>query len=237
MTSAILSDIHGNLEALTAVLEYLEKNSVDQIFCLGDIVGYGPSPNQCIELVRKYCTASVMGNHDYAVIGSGDTTHFNTYAKISTVWTREILTERNADYLKKLPFVNTHYNVTLVHATPHNPSNWDYILSHKEAVMQLNAFKSQVCFIGHSHIPIIFTEESVTRDSSYILEENKKYIINVGSVGQPRDGDVRTCFTIYNSEENTVEYIRLKYDIQKTYNKISDAGLPIYLAERLLKGY
>ena len=237
MAFAVISDIHGNLEALLRVLAYLRDAEIDTIYCLGDVVGYGPNPNECVNLVRENCDAVLMGNHDYAAIGLADIQYFNEYAKLSTFWTRDKLSDENLEYLKTLPFDAEYDNYILVHASPKSPSNWDYVLSVNDAKDQLKAFKQKVCFIGHSHVPVIFSKSDYYRQTDFVLNNNQKYLVNVGSVGQPRDGDPRCCFIIFDEKKNTVEYVRLDYEIQKTYEKISQAGLPVFLAERLLKGY
>ncbi len=237
MTIAIVSDIHANLEALQCVLEYLKENEVDKIYCLGDVIGYGPNPNECIDLVRENCETILMGNHDYAAIGIGDIQNFNEYAKLATFWTREKLTATNIEFVKSWPFTYDLDNSFLVHASPKNPSNWDYVLSVTNAQKHLKTFEQKICFIGHSHVPVIFSKSNYYRQTKFVFKKNQKYLVNVGSVGQPRDGDPRSCFVIYDDENNTIEYVRLDYEIQKTYNKIIKAGLPVFLAERLLKGY
>jgi putative phosphoesterase len=237
MKIAIVSDIHGNLEALNRVLEYIRENDIEEIYCLGDVVGYGPNPNECVELIRENCKAVLMGNHDYAAIGLANIEYFNEYAKISTYWTQDILSDENLEYLKSLPFTYTHDKFHLVHASPKNPSNWDYVLSVNDAKQQLKEFEGNICFIGHSHVPVIFSNSDYYRKKNFLFTDDQKYLVNVGSTGQPRDGDPRTCFVIYDDEQNSVEYVRLDYDIQKSYNKIINAGLPVFLAERLLKGY
>ena len=237
MINAIISDIHGNLEALNRVLEYLRENGITDIYCLGDVVGYGPNPNECVELVKDNCKVVLMGNHDYAAIGLANIEYFNEYAKISTYWTQDILTEENLEYLKSLPFTFTNDRYHLVHASPKNPSNWDYVLSVNDARQQIREFDQNICFIGHSHVPVIFSDSDYYRKKNFLFTKDQKYLVNVGSIGQPRDGDPRTCFVLYDDEQNSVEYVRLDYEIQKSYNKIINVGLPVFLAERLLKGY
>ena len=237
MINAIISDIHGNLEALNRVLEYLRENGITDIYCLGDVVGYGPNPNECVELVKDNCKVVLMGNHDYAAIGLANIEYFNEYAKISTYWTQDILTEENLEYLKSLPFAFTNDRYHLVHASPKNPSNWDYVLSVNDARQQIREFDQNICFIGHSHVPVIFSDSDYYRKKNFLFTKDQKYLVNVGSIGQPRDGDPRTCFVLYDDEQNSVEYVRLDYEIQKSYNKIINVGLPVFLAERLLKGY
>jgi len=237
MRIAILSDIHGNLEALTTNINYIEDDNIDDIYCLGDIVGYGSNPNECIEIIVEKCKKVVIGNHDHAVLGLTSTEYFNDFAKISTFWTRNILTEQNRDYLASLEFTHIENDILLVHSTPSDPMMWHYILSEIDARHELNHFEQQVCFIGHSHFPIVFHSNGFSRKSKLTLEQDVRYIVNVGSVGQPRDGNPKTCFCIYDDESKEVEYIRLNYDIEKTKEKIIRAGLPVFLADRLTKGY
>jgi len=237
MTIAVISDIHGNLEALETSLKYIDDEKVEKIYCLGDVVGYGPNPNECVDLVRKRCEITLMGNHDYAAIGLANINYFNDFARIATFWTQEVLNDDNMHFLKTLPFSYEEDAFSLVHASPVNPSYWNYILSHAEARKNFGAFETAVCFIGHSHVPVLFSEDEMTRDLNRQFDGETKYIVNVGSVGQPRDGDSRCSFVIYDTDSRELKHIRLEYDIQTTYKKITRAGLPIFLAERLLKGY
>lgn len=237
MAIGIISDVHGNLEALTKALEYFKENRIEKIICLGDIVGYGPNPEECVQLVKENCFAVLMGNHDYAAIGLANIEYFNEYAKMATFWTQEKISETSKDYLKTLPFTYEEEELLFVHASPKNPSNWDYVLSEDDANRQFKHFNAKICFIGHSHVPIIFSESNYFRKKEFLFTKNEKYIVNIGSMGQPRDGDPRCCFVVYNEDLNKIEYVRLDYEIQKTYDKITKAGLPLFLAERLLKGF
>ncbi len=224
MRVAIVSDIHSNLEAFTIVLKRIEKENVDQIFCLGDIVGYGPNPNECVDLVRKYSSQVVMGNHDSAVVCQTDTLLFNVFAREATEWTRGVISDDNYEYLLSLPLKISVENVLLVHSTPLIPEDWNYILTQYGAEKQFNYFSEDVCFVGHSHRPGVF--KSI----------DDRMIINVGSVGQPRDGNPDSCFLIYDTETREYEFIRESYDIQNVYRKIIAAGLNEFLGERLLSG-
>ncbi len=143
MKIAIISDIHGNLEALQRSLDYVKENEVDKVYCLGDVVGYGPNPNECIERVRETCESVVMGNHDYAAIGIGDIQNFNEYAKLSTFWTREQLSNNNIEFIKTWPFTFEIDTSFLVHASPKNPSNWDYVLSVSDAQKHLKVYNQK----------------------------------------------------------------------------------------------
>ena len=236
MAIAVISDIHGNLEALSTALGYIDEHGIKDIYCLGDVVGYGPNPNECIEIVRQRCNVVLMGNHDYAAIGLARIEYFNQFAKMATYWTMERLTKANQEFLKQLPFIYQTDNMIFVHAAPSNPSHWYYILSVEDARMEMESFKQNVCFVGHSHVPVIYTEDKAIK-SDIKIEHNQKYIVNVGSIGQPRDGDPRLSFVIYEPNDGALKYIRLNYNVEKTYQKIIKSGLPTFLAERLLKGY
>lgn len=237
MTIAVLSDIHANLEALQVALDYIDKNNIKKIYCLGDIVGYGPDPNKCIQLVQERCDVALMGNHDYAAIGLANIEYFNDYAKMSTYWTINTLTENSKEYLRELPFFHQTDNMMMVHASPTNPSFWYYVLSIHDAQIEMKSFNEAMCLIGHSHVPVIYSNKNTFRKTPFNFEPNEKYIVNAGSVGQPRDGNPKTCLTIFDQDKAEVKFVRLKYDVQKTYSKIIRVGLPLFLAERLLKGY
>ncbi len=234
---ALISDIHSNLEALETTLTYLRARQVKEIYCLGDIVGYGPNPNECINLIRQNCKIALMGNHDYAAIGSENINYFNEYARKATFWTIDQLPEENLIYLKQLPFTFQTADYFLVHSAPANPLAWHYVLSKDDAVYELDSFTQPVCFIGHSHVPAIYSTKTAFRENSFYLQQDQRYIINVGSLGQPRDGNPDLSICLYDTESKHVEYVRLKYDVEKTYKKIIEAGLPFFLADRLLKGY
>jgi putative phosphoesterase len=186
MKIAIISDIHSNLDALTAVLKEIERIKVDEIYCLGDIVGYGPNPNECIDLVKSVTEKVVVGNHDSAVINQTDMMLFNSYARESTEWTRRMISDENYEYLLKLPLKISEHDLLFVHSTPLIPEDWNYILTQHSAEKHFNYFTEQACFIGHSHRPEMF--RSI----------DDRLIINVGSVGQPRDGNSKSVllFTI-----------------------------------------
>lgn len=237
MPIAIISDIHGNLEALEQVFRYVESQKIEKIYCLGDVVGYGPNPNECVEKVRRRCEIVLMGNHDYAAIGKANIDYFNQYAREAALWTRQTLSEENHAYLQGLPFTHQNDEMIMVHASPTNPKHWYYVLSRHEAEIEMHAFNQPLCFIGHSHVPLIYGLNGMFKGEVYNFEQSQKYIVNVGSVGQPRDGDPRACLVIFDEEARSLRYVRLEYDVQKTYKKIIKAKLPQFLAERLLKGY
>ncbi len=238
MAVAIFSDIHANLVALEQALRFARERGVGTLISLGDIVDYGPWPNECVEIVRQQFAVSLMGNHDHAVVGGTDIRYFNVYAQQSVLWTRQHLLQTHLDYLSRLPFTHEENDLLYVHSTPLHPEEWDYILSESDARYYFKYTAYRLIFIGHSHYPVIFSEkEGMLSPRRLKLDlENDRYIINVGSVGQPRDGDPRLCFVIYDPDAREIEYVRLEYDIDKTAKAIRQAGLPEYLANRLYQG-
>ena len=241
MKYAILSDVHSNLEAFQAVLADLSQEKVDQTFFLGDIVGYGADPDQCIELLQGLTTSAIAGNHDWAAIGLTEYTYFNPVARAAIEWTSGNITGEHQEFLKKLPLTQNHHNLTLVHATPYEPEAWHYIFSLEEAHVSFQYHDRQICFLGHSHTPIAFKQNeegrsSVLPDTTFTLEGSQRYIINVGSVGQPRDGDPRAAYGIYDPDEPCFTLRRIPYNIKRAQEKIIAAGLPHFLAQRLALG-
>ncbi len=240
MRYGIISDIHGNLEALEVILKILKKEGVDEYLFAGDVVGYGANPRECIEIVRNLPGfRGVAGNHDWGVLNKTSLEFFNPVAKEALLWTREELTESDLDFLENLPLVVEEEEFTLVHATLEYPEEWSYIYSTYEAHRNLEILKTRVCFFGHSHIPIFFLEnEHITygREEIIELKEGYRYLVNVGSVGQPRDGDPRACAVIFDTEKEEIRYIRKDYPIRKAQEKIWDKGLPRVLGTRLEYG-
>lgn len=232
MRYAIISDIHANLEALTTALSIIDAKGVDSIVCLGDVVGYGANPNECAQLVRERCAVTVLGNHDAAALDLSVTRDFNPLARRAAVWTSETLTEENKTFLRSLPMSAIHGAALLVHASPRRPEDWDYIVDPEDAMYALRTMEAPVCFVGHSHVPGVFNErgraKAVTRD--------ERYIVNVGSVGQPRDGNPMLSFGIFDEEEWNFELVRSAYDINAAAARIMDAKLPEELGNRLFYG-
>jgi len=240
MKYAILSDIHGNLEAYQAVLDDLKKEKDIKYFCVGDIVGYGADPNACIEITRRLNPTIVCGNHDWAAAGSISVTHFNLYAKKAALWTASVLDDRDKDYLKSLKLTYMDNDITLVHGALTHPECFEYIFDLHTAYRTMELTKTKVVFIGHTHFPAIYTLKGENIEyiagSGTTISEEKKYLVNVGSIGQPRDGDWRASFCIWDRDEETIEIRRLEYDVEKAQKKILDAGLPKPLAYRLGEG-
>jgi predicted phosphodiesterase len=234
MRVAILSDIHSNLPALENALSIIKENNVDTIYCLGDIVGYGIRPNECIDLIREKASVCVLGNHDCAVINSSEIQYLPPEGRIAAVWTQKVLTQENRKFLSQLPYKCELDIATLVHASPKNPENWTYVMDLDEAAIQFQYFSSQVCFIGHSHIPFLCGED--LRTMQLKKGSTMRFLINVGSVGQPRDGNPQLSFGIFDTDAWIFEIIRAEYDIAQAARSIIDAGLPSILADRLFKG-
>ena len=244
MRYAILGDIHSNLAAFEAVLEDIErKGKADELWCLGDIVGYGPDPHQCIELLRQHNHLCVAGNHDWAAIGKADISLFNPVAAMACRWTAKQLNPEEVHYLENLPLVLQRDDFTLVHGSPRDPI-WEYLLSSNTARDNFNYFQSQFCLVGHSHIPLVF--EYLSESDACLFEElqpevslgvgRSRLIINPGGVGQPRDDDPRASYAIYDSEAQVVYHYRVPYDIAATQEKMVKCGLPSSLVVRLSYG-
>jgi predicted phosphodiesterase len=243
MKIALISDIHANAEALEAVLADIKTQKVDEILCLGDIVGYGANPNECIELVKKSCSLVLLGNHDAAAVGMLSTQHFNIHAKIAIEWTTENLKNSCLAWLKTLPLKENKFSHTLVHATPYEPNMWYYITSLEEAAFNFQFFETAFCLVGHTHIPIIIVlehEKEVYLHQGETLDysglDNVRFLINVGSVGQPRDRNSKSCYGIIDSDAKTFTYHRVEYDVQKAQAKMRKIKMPEFLITRLEEG-
>lgn len=243
MRSAVIADIHSNLEAFQAVLRDLEeRGGADEIWCLGDIVGYGPDPRDCIHLVRQLQCRCVAGNHDWAAIGKLDTSAFNPEAAAAAQWTAEALKKGDIDYLASLPLTLRLGDFTLAHGSPREPI-WEYVLSTQAARANFACFDSTFCLIGHSHSPLLFELDSGNSCCLHQLPEQlslkteDRFIINCGSVGQPRDGDPRASYAIIDTGQEVLWHHRVKYDFKVTQEKILDADLPVRLASRLSVGW
>ena len=239
MRYGIFSDIHGNREALDAVLEKLEEHDCTELFCLGDIVGYGAEPSYCIDKVREVCSVVVAGNHDYAALEKINIDYFNTHARQATLWTREQLDEERRQFLEELPLVSELETCTLVHGSLDSPEMFDYIQTSYDAYLTMEQLKNGICFIGHSHVPIAFLLKNVityTLESPIDLSDYTKAIVNVGSVGQPRDNNPLASYAVYDVAASRVDILRIPYDVEGAAAKILEAGLPEFLAERLKLG-
>ncbi|MBI4825554.1 MAG: metallophosphoesterase family protein [Nitrospirae bacterium] len=240
MRYALISDIHSNIEALNAVIEKVKAEMVDKVILLGDIVGYGPDPNECIESLRGFADILIAGNHDHGAVGMTDISCFNKHAKAAIQWTSGILSEENKAFLSSLPLTSNikSGSIYLVHSSPKEPEEWDYLQNAKDADANFKLFTETNCFIGHSHIPSIIEMSPEGKIKIYTdqseIKAGCRYIINAGSVGQPRDGNPDAAYAIFDTDSVTIK--RAAYDILLTQKKMKDAGLPSYLIDRLSEG-
>ncbi|MEP6810871.1 MAG: metallophosphoesterase family protein [Chthoniobacterales bacterium] len=236
MRFAIFSDLHANLEAIEAVLEDARAHDCTQFVCLGDLVGYNANPHECVELIRQMDCPVVKGNHDEQASLENSSRDFNELAEQAINWTRAHLTADDRQWLADLRLTRQVRDFTIVHATLDTPGEWGYIFNNLDAAASFTYQHTAICFFGHTHVAGAFVrDEGVKRIKveKLTIEPGKKYFINTGSVGQPRDGDPRAAYCIYDAERNIVEQRRLKYDRAKAQKKILEAGLPRLLAERL----
>jgi len=237
MKYAIISDIHGNLEALNTVLKDADARGCEKYICGGDVVGYNANPKECLNIVRGLDIPCVMGNHDEYIGQDCDLSAFNPVAAEAVVWTREQLSEEDRQWLCELRYVRLVDHFSIVHGTMANPKLWGYVQDKNDAAENFVYQSTNLCFHGHTHVPVVFVDDGGGIEHGTFdhlkLEPGLKYFINVGSVGQPRDGDPRASYCIYDSDAESVELFRLDYDIETTKQKILDAGLPERLADRL----
>src|SRR6266404_7489601 len=239
MRFAIFSDIHANLEAFEAVMADARDRKCTDFVCLGDVVGYNANPHECVERVRAMDCPIVKGNHDEQASLIESSRDFNELAEHAIEWTRDNLTEEDKEWLRGLRLQRQVRDFTIVHATLDTPAQWGYVFNNLDAAASFTYQHTTVCFFGHTHIPMAFIrDDGVRRVSTELLriETGKKYFINTGSVGQPRDANWRAAYCIYDVENNVVEQRRVKYKLATTQKKIIKAGLPPPLAERLATG-
>lgn len=236
---AIFGDIHANLEALEAVLADATSQGCNDYICMGDIVGYNANPADCLERIRAMDCPVIKGNHDEDASGRHSLESMNPVAATALEWTREQLDDDQKTWLRRLRMVRQIEDFTVVHSTLDQPANWNYVTNRFDAMSNFSYQFTQVCFHGHTHVPRVYIKDGKVREvpaESIIIEAGSKYFINVGSVGQPRDGDWRGCYAIYDLEHKLVVFRRVEYDIETTQRKIRNADLPPMLAERLADG-
>lgn len=245
MRIGILGDIHANAEALRAVVEAMRADGVDQYVQVGDIVGYGPEPTVCIDIVRELGCITCLGNHDAAVLDLLDTSYFNNFARAAIHWTRPRLRPSDFEFLRSLQLVVKKPPFTVVHGTLHLPEQFGYVISSVEALDSFEHQETQLCFVGHSHVPTIYLRQDNQpqqihvvphSESAISIEGFDKVLMNVGSVGQPRDEDPRAAYGLVDTETNIASIKRVHYDIAGVQKKIRAAGLPEVLANRLALG-
>ena len=239
MRFAIFGDIHANLHALDAVLADAREQACTHYVCLGDVVGYNAFPKQCIDLVRNLECPVVKGNHDEQASMLGDQEGFNPLAEEAMTWTREQLTNEDKEWLRSLRLQRQVRDFTIVHATLDTPHKWGYVFNQLDAAASFSYQHTSVCFIGHTHSPKAYVRDGSVRTSPLdvlVLQKGKRYLINVGSVGQPRDGDWRSAYCIYDTNDGELQLRRIAYDLPAAQAAIIEAGLPRKLAERLAVG-
>jgi predicted phosphodiesterase len=243
----ILSDIHSNIEALAACTERAKVAGYDQALCCGDLVGYGPNPIEAIDGIRGLNAITIRGNHDRVAAGLDEAVQFNPHARLAVYWTRSVLPEPYRDYLANLPVgpIDVNEEAQLVHGAVTDED--DYIFTEADADENFTLARKRITFFGHSHFPVVFCTDSDGTSvlaTSYEFDEfiavkceaDKKMFVNPGSVGQPRDGDPRASFAIWDQDRGRIEFYRVEYDINLTQKKMRDAQLPGYLVQRLAHG-
>ena len=245
MKIGILGDIHANAEALRAVVEALRREAVDQWVQVGDIVGYGPEPSACIDIVRELGCITCLGNHDAAVLGRLDTSYFNNFARAAIHWTAPRLRPSDYEFLTGLQLVERRPEFTVVHGTLHMPEQFGYVITVVEAMDSLEEQATRLCFVGHSHVPAIYLRKNGNPRDIHVVPHSEseisyrgfdRVLMNVGSVGQPRDEDPRAAYGVVDTALEIASIRRVHYDIASVQRKIREAGLPEVLANRLSLG-
>ncbi len=241
MIIALISDVHGNLEALTAVLRDIHRSGAAEIWFLGDAVGYGANPNETLKLIQAECTVKLMGNHDYSALGLLDSGDFNDYAQSAIQFTSAILDSQSIGIMSAFKMKHEQHGVLAVHATPEAPEEWRYCLGVYEADRQFRHFRQRVAFLGHTHKPTVFSRDFAGEVTQYEpgdlqLESESRYLINSGSVGQPRDGDPRAAYALFDVRSQRMSHRRVEYDVATAQAKMAAAQLPEFLIERLANG-
>jgi predicted phosphodiesterase len=239
MKYAIIADIHGNLEALEAVLQDIREQKCTHYACVGDVVGYGANPKECLDIIRAMAMPCVKGNHDEYCSSEDTLEGFNPHAAEAVFWTRRQLPEVDKQWLRDLKYIRLVGSFSMVHATLDGPQRWGYVFDRLAAAASFTYQNTAVCFFGHTHVPVAFIRDSVVRGGTYSkfkVEAGRKYFVNVGSVGQPRDGQPAAAYVVYDLVEGSIELRRIMYDIPKAQAKIRAAGLPERLADRLAIG-
>lgn len=240
MRYILISDIHGNLEALQAVLDFAHKLEPYQLYCLGDVVGYGADPKSCLTTLQDESNLILAGNHDLAVAGLITSESFNRMASEVVRWTRRALDEEHIEALSSLPLVYIDGDYLFTHASPINPMEFPYIRTLDEVAEVFSSIGQRFCFVGHTHLPVLVARNERTgaleirRENRVTIQNGYRYFINAGSTGQPRDSNPDACVVVLDEESETIEFLRIPYDISACQNKIISEGLPSYLAERLM---
>ncbi|HSI84006.1 MAG: metallophosphoesterase [Candidatus Methylacidiphilales bacterium] len=239
---ALFSDVHSNLEALEAVLADMEKQKVSAKVCLGDVVGYNANPVECLERLRELNINIIKGNHDEEAASTNSLTHYREVARIGMEYSRGQLSREQKTFLRARPYVGQVRDFLVVHASLCQPEEFYYLDSYEEACLHLDIQPTKICFVGHTHVPRVFAIDDKMQVIDVDIHNHMKVgklprcVVNVGSVGQPRDGDSRACYAVYNVDSESIDFRRVTYDIEATRKKILEAGLPPPLGDRLFKG-
>ncbi len=241
MKYAFFSDVHANFEALKAFAIDLQNERIDKVFFLGDAVGYGPNPNECVEMIDRIAHVKLIGNHDYAALGLMETEYFNQYAAEAMSWTRNSLSKETIAILSKFQISHTFDNILIVHSSPREPEMWHYILGMTDVEENFKHFTQKICLVGHTHRPFIVSIDSkgnciISNKPEEKILPGRRYLINIGSLGQPRDGDPRSCYVIYDTKTQIIRHKRVAYDYDATQKRMAALGMPEYLIERLAVG-
>ena len=239
MRIAIFGDIHANLEAFEVVLADARDQGCTSYICLGDVVGYNANPRECLQIVQSLKCPVVKGNHDDYASSDSSLESFNPLAEVAIQWTRDQLNPSEKTWLGGLPFISKVRGFTVVHASLDDPAGWGYVLNQLDAAASFSKQTTDLCFFGHTHTPRAYIKDSSVVGLPFeqlILESGKRYFVNAGSVGQPRDGDWRAAYVVFDQEKRVIRLRRLRYDLPKTQAKILAAGLPPRLADRLAFG-
>ncbi|HEY6840169.1 MAG: hypothetical protein QOE88_730 [Verrucomicrobiota bacterium] len=239
MRIAIFGDIHANLEALEVVLADAREQGCTSYICLGDVVGYNANPRECLQIVQSLKCPVVKGNHDDYASSDSSLESFNPLAEVAIQWTRDQLTPAEKTWLGALPLISKLRGFTVVHASLEDPGGWGYVLNQLDAAASFSKQTTKLCFFGHTHNPRAYIKDSSVVGLPFeqlVVEPDKRYFVNVGSVGQPRDGDWRAAYVVFDEEKRMIRLRRLRYDLPKTQGKILAAGLPPRLADRLAYG-
>lgn len=241
MLYGICSDIHSNGTAFEAVLHSMDDNGVDRRICLGDLVGYGVDADECVQMAKENMDICLIGNHDSVAIKYESSVGFNPYAKQAIEWTQEHLSADSLCYMKNLAFLHEENDITFVHASPLSPADWIYITDLEDALDAFDHFDNRYCFVGHTHSPVIVASRpmaipKILDEYEYSIVDTERLLVNVGSVGQPRDRDPRASWCLLDTEKKSVRIVRVEYDVFKTQERMRKAGMPDFLVERLAVG-
>ncbi|MCF0224927.1 MAG: metallophosphoesterase family protein [Fibrobacter sp.] len=241
MLYGICSDIHSNAVAYEAVLQSMRDNDVERKVCLGDLVGYGVDPDECVRLSRENMDICLIGNHDSVAIKYESSLGFNPFAKQAIEWTQNHLSKESIEYMRSLPYIAEEEDICFVHASPLSPADWVYVTELEDALDAFDHFSGRYCFVGHTHSPVIVASRpmaipKILDEYEYTIEDTERLLVNVGSVGQPRDRDPRASWCLLDTETKVVRIIRVEYNIKETQSRMRAAGMPNFLIDRLEVG-